>query len=229
MLTKIKDIWAKYKRELIVGIVVSLVTALVMQAGNWLITTAPAMGNSLLDTVQNLVCTSAATISNLHIFSIIISLVVGTIISLCLIPIVKLIIFYYREEKNTKKLKKLLESSSSADMAFKEQVMNELSQLSIDSLVKKNPTDRKKQKNMGLILGFSFCFFVLLIIYIELFLVLPLNMVDSFQRDILAITPYSDTHTIQQLESDWVCMRSENEYDKIYEVIDEIKQTHNLP
>lgn len=43
------------------------------------------------------------------------------------------------------------------------------------------------------------------------------------------IAPYVEEAEIIQLKSDWVCMRSKSEYDKIYKIIDQVKEEYLLP
>ena len=94
----------------------------------------------------------------------------------------------------------------------------------------KDTTDIEKDvTKAGKLVAVLVIWTALFVAYILLFVYLPLNMLDTFQRNITEITPYSDEATIHQLESDWVCMRSENEYKEIYKVINKIKQEHDLP
>lgn len=226
---RIKGLWKKNKRELVVGVVVSLVTAFILQAGNWFVVTAPKMGNSLFGTIKNIVYACAATQSNLNILSIIISSAFGALICYMLIPTVKLIELY-REEKKIQKAAKLLGKIRPNDVN-----LSEKDQLDLFDKVTKNVLKKQKPKKeetsktarRGIVL--AILIMVILAFFTELFLLFPLDLVDKFEHDITAITPYVEEPMVQQLESDWVCMRSENEYKEIYRVINEIKQEHDLP
>ena len=232
MFIKAKLLWSNYKRELIVGIVVSLATALIMQTANWFVATAPAMGNSVWATIKNLIYSSAATQSNLSVLSIVLTYALAYIISSCyLIPTTSLISIY-KEKKTLEKLEDLLvtmnpNSEKSEDL--KEKAHLEFSKLLKENLSKKQSHKNSDSKTIKKVFVLATFLIVLLTLYGILFLLLPLNFVDRFQLAINAVTPYCDTYTIQKLESDWVCMRSEEEYQEIYKVIDEIKQEHQLP
>ena len=51
----------KYKREVIVGVVVALITAAIIKLGDWIITVTPAFGQTLVSTMQNIIYMTAAT------------------------------------------------------------------------------------------------------------------------------------------------------------------------
>lgn len=146
-----------------------------------------------------------------------------------LIPTVKLIELY-REEKKIQKAAKLLGKIRPNDVN-----LSEKDQLDLFDKVTKNVLKKQKPKKeetsktarRGIVL--AILIMVILAFFTELFLLFPLDLVDKFEHDITAITPYVEEPMVQQLESDWVCMRSENEYKEIYRVINEIKQEHDLP
>ena len=43
------------------------------------------------------------------------------------------------------------------------------------------------------------------------------------------ITPYVEFEQINQLKSDWVCMRQKEDYLEIYEIINAVKEDNSLP
>ena len=96
-------------------------------------------------------------------------------------------------------------------------------------LKKQKPKKEETSKTARRGIVLAILIMVILAFFTELFLLFPLDLVDKFEHDITAITPYVEEPMVQQLESDWVCMRSENEYKEIYRVINEIKQEHDLP
>lgn len=227
MFVKIKEIWNKYKREVIVGVVVSLITAVLLEGSNWFIETAPRMGDTLFDTVKNIICACAATQSNLHIFSSLITCGLGILISYYLINVMKLI-SAYKQIKKLQKIDKYLKEDTSDDIELKEKLNREFSELYKDTLEKGKNTNKILYSKVKTVLTVFILSMFAMIVYIFLFILVPISMVDKFQKDITVITPYSDERTIQKLESDWVCMRSENEFIEIYDVIHKIKQENNL-
>ena len=55
-----KELYEKYKREVLVGVVVSIITAVIIKFGDWIIAVAPTVGTTILETVTNTIYTLAA-------------------------------------------------------------------------------------------------------------------------------------------------------------------------
>lgn len=56
----------------------------------------------------------------------------------------------------------------------------------------------------------------------------PIHMRISFRNAINIITPYTDAHTVDKLESDWALMQTREDYMAIDKVIREIRDNNNL-
>ena len=56
-----RELYRKYKREIWIGVVVSLVTTVIIKFGDWLIAIAPLVGSSILGTVSNIMYSLAAS------------------------------------------------------------------------------------------------------------------------------------------------------------------------
>jgi hypothetical protein len=76
-----------------------------------------------------------------------------------------------------------------------------------------------------------FPFILILVVFFVTYIIeiIPVSLLNDFNRDIKMIKPYTDNKTVLLLESDWTRMKSKDDYDKIYETIDKIKEEHNLP
>ena len=70
---------------------------------------------------------------------------------------------------------------------------------------------------------------VFLYLFIIFFVTTPMELSNKFEQDIIKVTPYVEEKDIEQLKSDWVCMRSKSDYDVLYEYIDKIKTENKLP
>ncbi|HAN20404.1 MAG: hypothetical protein A2Y15_08605 [Clostridiales bacterium GWF2_36_10] len=51
---------------------------------------------------------------------------------------------------------------------------------------------------------------------------------NEFDINIITITPYTESHQIDLLKSNWTKMKSKDDYNKIYEVINKIKEINDL-
>ena len=56
-----KALYRKYKREIWVGVVVSLITTAILKFGDWLIEVLPVIGISFFETITNILFSLAAT------------------------------------------------------------------------------------------------------------------------------------------------------------------------
>ena len=67
------DFIKRNKREIIVGVGVSIITTFIMGIGNWFFANAPKIGTSILDTLLNIAYTLAATRTDNQIIVMILS------------------------------------------------------------------------------------------------------------------------------------------------------------
>lgn len=70
---------------------------------------------------------------------------------------------------------------------------------------------------------------VLYTVFVFWTFITPISKLSEFERNITMIKPYTNDKTVIMLESDWVRMRSKDDYDKIYETINKIKEENDLP
>lgn len=211
-----KECWNNYKREISIGVIVSIITTMVIKCGDWLVKAVPAAGLS----ITNYIYYSAASISDAVLTEIVIVLIVGLLFSVAIIVLGK-------SHKATKKLKNVcneLEKQNANVPIAEEIVVNE----DIDdneSEIRFFKSLLKKGNRLNI-------FFILVIILYFSFLIIglvkPAELSQSFERDITMIHPYVDDADIIQLESDWVRMKTKSDYEEIYEFIDNVKVEYML-
>lgn len=221
MLNSIK----KYKRDIIIGIVASIVASLIIGIGNWCISAVPKMGSSIIETLINIKYTLAANQTKNSLSIILLSCVMGcfagTVFALFHSAVHTLI--------ETLKLKKVLNtipdevkdklnsSSTTQEISKKDKKEKE----SVDELIQ-----RSKHTSLQSILG---C--IILIVSMVFFaetIIAPASIRDMFEIDIEMIYPYVEEKDIFQLKSDWVLMKSKDDYIAIYEYVDRIKEENAL-
>lgn len=211
-----------HKREIIVGVVVWGITALLSFAGKWFLDVAPTIGNSIIDTLSNTAYTIAATTADDFLSTLILAGFVGILtgsgVSSILAGISTQRAVHRMEkdisDKSEEELKEL-EAQLSKELALPEQVR-----------IKDTIRSGKKLKAPLIIL-------ILLIIFLHIFLfffvLYPSSIKNKFDRDITMIYPYVEEATIHKLRSNWVCMRSKSDYDDLYLYIDQIQIDNSLP
>lgn len=216
----------KYKREIWVGVIVSLITAAIIKLGDWLITIAPSVGTSIFGTFSNIIYSLAATYTDnfplrLIIFSGL-GLLVGTTGSTIKkgINVYKSVLCLEKKTKDlpTERLNKITEDALLKQKAEKKSEKPE----SIPMLIQEG----KQIGKNSILLVVLIVFMYLLIIS---FVTTPMSLHNKFEQDLVKIAPYVEEDEITQLKSDWVCMRSKSEYDVIYSTIDKAKENYSLP
>jgi len=221
-----KELYIKHKREIWVGVVVSLITAAIIKLGDWFITVLPTIGTSVFETLSNVLYSLAATYTDNTILKIILlsgfSFLVGSSIK-TVTDGFKIYKSALRLEKNSKKFSedKLKEINEQAviELGYKDESNKPET---ISELVQKG----KKVGKSAIQLVIMTVFLYLLIIF---FVTTPMELSNKFEQDIIKVTPYVEEKDIEQLKSDWVCMRSKSDYDVLYEYIDKIKTENKLP
>lgn len=66
---------SKYKRDIIIGVIVSLITLVISKTVEWFVFAAPKIGSSISETIRNFIYTLAGARLNFTIFSILLSAV----------------------------------------------------------------------------------------------------------------------------------------------------------
>ena len=101
-----KGLYNKYKKEILIGVVVSLITAAIIKIGDWFVKVIPTIGTSIFETISNILYSSAATYSDNIILRIILLSGFSALVGLSTKTITDGLKIYkaaLRLEKNSKK------------------------------------------------------------------------------------------------------------------------------
>ncbi len=220
-----KEWFIKHKVKIRDGVIVSLITTAVLKFGDWLLDVVPTVGLSIFETISNILYTLAATHSDGALLRLIILSGFSIMVGSSLKNIVDSLKLYRTVVVLERKSSKL--SDDDKKKIYEKALDRKKNETTID-VVEKVEKDITIGKKAG---KHAFVGIVLLIVmYILIsFYITPMNLTNKFSQDIVKITPYIEEYDIKKLESDWVCMRSKADYDKIYEVINEVKESNNLP
>ena len=215
----------KYKRDIIIGIVASIVASLVIGIGNWCISAVPQIGSSIIETAVNIKYALAANQTknslSIALLSCVMGCFAGTIFTLFRSAVYTLI--------ETLKLKKALnavadevkdklnKSSTTQEISKKDKKEKE----SVDELIQRSKHTSLKSILVCIILMIS-------MVFIAETIIAPADIRDKFDKDIDMIYPYVEEKDIFQLKSDWVLMKSKDDYIAIYEYVDRIKEENAL-
>lgn len=223
-----KDVIKKLSKDILIGIITWVICYILEK----IVSSAPKTGKTILGTIQNQVYSSAAKISSNSLITIILVLFLSTIAAFAIVPF--LFSFFGRKKENEikekeKKIEKIyakIEEYEKDFPKYSQEIKNCLKEINkLDKEIEDNSTTQKeKQQSISPIIitiTYLVCIFMTEIV--------PISKLDSFNRDLKMIKPYTDSKTVLMLESDWTRMKSKDDYDKIYETINKIKDENNLP
>lgn len=211
-MNKIKKIWNDHKKEILIGIIVSIVTTVLWNIITWFVRESPKMGTTLFETLRNIFYRLAAMQTESSISEIILSSFFGMTLG-----IIFGIVFSVRN-----KVKKTIDKTKSIVNENDEKVDDNQ-----DNTLTEKELLRRIKKTTGSLTVLVVVFACVLVLAISS-VIIPADIYKKFNRDITMISPYVDNHEIVQLKSKWVLMKEYDDYKKIYYTIDEIKEINNL-
>ncbi len=223
---RVKELYKKYRREIWVGVVVSLITSAIVKFGDWLLNIAPTIGNNLFDTVSNTLYSLAATHNDnilLHVLLFGGFSILAAYSSKSIIDCLKAYKNAFDLELKCKKYgQDVLEEIADVALAEKINENKQIERKSVPELVQHGKKLGHSAIRLALMVLFAYLF-------MAFFITAPMTISNNFKSDIVKIAPYVEEYDVKKLQSDWVCMRSKADYDQIYEVIDGVKEAHKLP
>ena len=207
----VKTMWKKHKVAIITGVVSSIIATIILQC----LQNAPAVGKTLIETINNLIYSIAPQMNELTITVMFIIIVLTSFVTFTISKIIE----------------KWLNRNKKSERAHSEQLLEAQDDIEgmkreLDKMEKEKSKIEKKLRKLyaRLVLLLVFLF-----VYLNTFIVFPAMINIKFRKDITIIKPYTDSHTIMLLESNWARTNSKSEYDKIYKIIYEIKEKNNIP
>lgn len=170
----------KYKSQIIVGVVTSLIATLIIQAGKMFMSAAPKVSSSIIGTVVNCFYSFTATRTTTTIICLIGTFLIGILAFISFV--------LYLGEKIT----------------------------AHNDIISRIYVPISEALIIGCILAFI------------LFLFASTSLYETFEDDIIIISPYVEEKEILRLKSDWKLMRSKDDYIAIQKYIQDVKEEHSL-
>lgn len=197
------------KRDIILNTICTIIASLIFFVLGKLFGAAPIIGTTIISTISNLIFTMAAQQTHFTFTLCLYSFLLGVAVDVCVI-LVRLLVSLVTDNKKEEK-----KSDHSPKQSLKSL---------FQELEEENKKERKKLTRKAFFCALYMFLFTLFLITTML---IPISLADSFERDITFIRPYVKEETVQQLQSDWVDMRSKADYDAIYSSIKPIKKEHS--
>jgi len=216
--------WIKaHKNEIIVGIVVSIITAIILKLGDIILLLVPKAGNSVWGALRDGIFYQAGRFS-------IITPITALISALAAMGFTALLVFALSAFRSIRQYQ-LIEKANEIIEKHEKDPTLELTDDELQSIEqyakssKNKPTVKKLKKDLVYMLLIG----LLLIGWVWYMLVLPAALNQNFERCITQISPYVEETDILMLRSQWVSMVGKADYDEIAKTVDGIREQYNLP
>ena len=213
----------KYKNEILVGVICSIVVAIIMKAGTILALFLPQAGNTLWGSFVDYIYYRAAIQSSVSLFGNTFLDILAILFALFIFFLIKTFRTISKVE-TVEKVIKVVKTHDSEDKNIEE--LRE-AQKELEKLEKKEK--RKPSTKVTKVLAI-----ILLLCGIYLFVwnatcvYYPVKLWHDYQLDITQISPYITDQEEKKLNSQWVSMKGKADYDAIYQVINQTKEEYGL-
>ena len=224
---KLKTLVEKYSKELLVGVIVSVLTTWIIKGFDWLKEIAPTAGNSVFNAFLSFFYSNLASMSDSSLISLLLYFALAFYIVFLLNTVLNGFSTSKEKIQIGKEIKSIVESAEKGELSKEDKMKSKKKTLSnIKDEAEAEIKEGKKVKVYA-VAGLIFVIFYLSFIITTYFA--PNIIWETYKRDIVKIKPYVEQEQIEQIESDWVCMKTKEDYDAIYKFIDDVKEKNDLP
>lgn len=223
-MVKIKEWCKKHSSEIVVGVICTIITTVFFNMCTIVREVAPTAGNSVVRFFSNYYYITLSKTTEFSIFSALFSFVFGIGIGVIIIVVNKGFSVAKRAINGANRI--ITSLNNETEETVKSENKPKITREDIENEAKDILKQGKKMKRMT-ILFIVLC--VIGIVDLFVFSVMPNIMWRAYQRDIVKIDPYVESRELEMIKSDWACMQTKEDYDNIYEYINEIKEENKLP
>lgn len=219
---KFKEWIKKYAKEILLGVIVSVSTTVILKGADWVAEIAPTAGNSLWRFFSNSFFSSAAKMTETSLIMFLLSALIGVSIAYVYSYLIKALSITRKAIVDAADILGDIDN-------LKPEAQHERKEITTDEVKNKAEDVIKRAKKIRRTTIAVIIFFAFYFGHIFVFNCMPHGVWAAYQRDLLKIAPYIEQQELIQIKSDWACMQSKEDYDKIYEQISKIKNEHALP
>lgn len=219
-----KETWKSYKKDIVVGVITSLLSSAILWFAGWLFDTAPRVGATLPTTIENIIYTKAATVTEYTPFLLVLELIWVVVMTAVIFVVFMTATIKLRVEKEGERELKEMVANAELEKCREEAQTPEGKQVYKRKLRRRISAMEKEHRQAGRTM---WLLIILLILLITLMLSMMVNFVQrpielkkQFDLEVQVIAPYVDEDVIAKLKSDWVMMYSKAQYLEIYKTID---------
>jgi len=217
-------LYKKYKSEIIVGIICTMITTGIFKITNWFKTAVPIAGNSILRLLSNSFFQALAKQTDTTLSQYLYSLVWGVFAAYFVLQLSKGIKGINKVIKDAKDIIHISKSTTEIKPDKKSEHIDD--SFSIVETAQEIKKSGQRLRGGAIIIAI---FLTLYMTWMFVYHLIPSLSYSSFKRELVKITPYIEAKQIQMLESDWACMQTKMDYEDIDRTITAVKEQHNLP
>lgn len=234
-MSKIKEIFKKFSKEVILSVIVSVVTAFICNGYEWLVKIIPKAGETFSMVAKNIIVSRAAEISQFSVLKVFLDfstlVIIVAVLCIILVSIINFSIKPKLDESDVKQFKQLIaimkkQNTSCNDDEGNDEKANLTSEYREVSKLSKQ-IKIHKTVCVGLYI-MCILFVICFAVYTFFFIITPLELWNDFETSVTAIAPYINDEEEEELRAEWIFMKSEKDFDEIYEYIDEIGLEHGI-
>lgn len=219
---KFKRWFEKNAKEILISVVVSTVTAGVIKGIDWIRKIAPTAGKSIWRFFSNSFITTSASITETSLISLLFTALLGIATAYVFSITIKALRLTKKTIKGVDDIIKDINDPVTKEVKEKNKITKKEVKTEGKSIIR----DTKKVRRITVA---AIVFFVLYFGNILLFSIFPHSLWTEYQRDLVKIAPYIEEQELAMIKSDWACMQNKEDYDEIYNRINEIKDENGLP
>lgn len=218
-----------HKNEIIVGIIVFLITTVLSNLGSWIVNSGPTTGKSILTFLWDYVfyCASHQNLFNLVVF---------LVVSLFFVYFSYINIMAFKAISATQKAIDLAEIESMCESLDNEQLDEEAKKSKVADAKNKLDKFKKKYKQKQELkpqktkrsLARSLAFLFIVVLYMIFYVFIPAVLYNAFDITITQVSPYTEESEITMLRSQWVSMKSYDDFRVINNRLLEIRTENDL-
>ena len=224
-----KEWWKKHKNEVYVGIISCFLTSLIFAFIRWIVSSGPMVGGSILSALVNSIYKSAgrssyfSIINSFYLFVCIFSLGGVVYVAISVFSTVhKTMLALDLEDKIGS-----VEQDEKITSEQIEELKRDLKKVT-DANVKKEPSLRKRTKQLRLSAIMTIICFIVSISLTVFYTMVPIYMRNNFDLSLTQIAPYVEEQELLNVKSKWVSMETREDYQEIIEYIDNVKTENGL-
>lgn len=219
-----KETWKTYKKDIVIGVVTSLLSSAILWFTGWMFETAPRICATVPVTIENIIYTKAASVTEYTLFLLVLELITIVTMAIAAVAILMTATIKWRAGKDSERIFREAAANAELEKCKEELKTTEEKTKYIRKVRRRIITLEKDSKQMGRKMWLLLTTLILLIAFLLSIMVnfvqKPIKLKEQFDLELQIISPYVEEDVIAKLKSDWIMMYSKKQYLEIYEIID---------